>query len=51
VGGVEVIGRSSVVLNGGDPKHGGAYPLGGDPHDGDDAYPPGGDPHGGDGGQ
>jgi hypothetical protein len=33
VGGVEVIGRSSGVLNGGDPKGGGAYPLDGDPHD------------------
>jgi hypothetical protein len=33
MGGVEVIGRSGDVLNGGDPK-------------GSDACPPGGDPHG-----
>jgi hypothetical protein len=36
VGGVEVIGRSGGVLNGGDPKGGGACPPGGDPYsDGD----------------
>jgi hypothetical protein len=34
VGGVEVVGRRCVVLNGGDPKGGGACPLGGDPHGG-----------------
>jgi hypothetical protein len=33
VGGVEVVGRSGGVLNGGDPKCGGACPPGGDPHD------------------
>jgi hypothetical protein len=33
VGGVEVIGQSGGVLNGCDPKGGGACPLGGDPHD------------------
>jgi hypothetical protein len=32
IGGMEVIGRSSDVLNGGDPKGGGAYPPGGDTH-------------------
>jgi hypothetical protein len=32
VGGVEVIGRSDDVLNGGDPKGGGACPPVGDPH-------------------
>jgi hypothetical protein len=32
MGGVEVIGQSGGVLNGGNPKGGGAYPPGGDPH-------------------
>jgi hypothetical protein len=32
VGGVEVTDLSGSVLNGGDPKGGGACPLGGDPH-------------------
>jgi hypothetical protein len=32
MGGMEVIGQSGDVLNGGDPKGDGAYPLGGDPH-------------------
>jgi hypothetical protein len=32
VGGVEVVGQSGGVLNGGDPKGGGACPPGGDPH-------------------
>jgi hypothetical protein len=49
VGGMEVEGRSSGVLNRGDPKGGGAYPPGGDPHGGGGAYPLGGDPHGGGG--
>jgi hypothetical protein len=49
VGGVKVVGRSGVVLNGGDPKGGAACPLGGDPHSG--ACPPSGDPHDGGGGQ
>jgi hypothetical protein len=31
---VEVVGRSSVVPNGGNLKGGGTYPQGGDPHDG-----------------
>jgi hypothetical protein len=47
MGGVEVIGRSGVVLNGGNPKGGGDCPPGGDPHGGGGAYPLGGDPHGG----
>jgi hypothetical protein len=34
MGGVEIIGQSGDVLNGGDPKGGGACPPGGDPHDG-----------------
>jgi hypothetical protein len=34
VGGVEVIGRSSGDLNGGEPKGGGACPPSGDPHGG-----------------
>jgi hypothetical protein len=34
MGGVEVVGRSGVVLNGGDPKGGSACPLGGDTHSG-----------------
>jgi hypothetical protein len=34
VGGVKVIGRSGDVLNGGNPKGGGAWPPGGDPHGG-----------------
>jgi hypothetical protein len=38
VGGVEVVGQSGDVLNGGDPKGG-------------EAGPPCGDPHGGSGGQ
>jgi hypothetical protein len=33
VGGMEVVGRSGSVLNGGYPKGGGACPPGGDPHD------------------
>jgi hypothetical protein len=32
VGGVEVVGQSGGVLNEDDPKGGGTYPLGGDPH-------------------
>jgi hypothetical protein len=32
MGGVEVVGRSGIVLNGGNPKGGGACPPGGDPH-------------------
>jgi hypothetical protein len=32
VGGMEVVGRSDGVLNGGYPKGSGANPLGGDPH-------------------
>jgi hypothetical protein len=51
VGGVEVVGQSGDVLNGGDPKGGGACPPGGDPHNGGDAYPLGGHPHGGGGNQ
>jgi hypothetical protein len=47
---MEVVGRSGVVLNGGDPKGGGAYPLGGDLHGDGDAYPLGGDPQSGEGG-
>jgi hypothetical protein len=40
MGGVEVIGGSGGVLNGGDSKGGGAYPPGGDPHGvGVDQYP------------
>jgi hypothetical protein len=34
VGGVEVNDRSGDVLYEGNPKGGGACPLGGDPHDG-----------------
>jgi hypothetical protein len=33
MGGVEVIGRSTGVLNGGDLKGGGVCSLGEDPHD------------------
>jgi hypothetical protein len=33
MGGMEVVGQSGGVLNGGDPKGGGACPVGGDPHD------------------
>jgi hypothetical protein len=33
MGAVEVVGQSGDVLNGGDPKGGGACPVGGDPHD------------------
>jgi hypothetical protein len=47
MGGVEVVGQSDIVLNGGDPKGGGACPIGGDHHDGGDACPPDGDPNGG----
>jgi hypothetical protein len=37
---VEVVGRGSDVLNGGDPKGGSACPPCGDPHDGGiDQYP------------
>jgi hypothetical protein len=42
---MEVIGRSGVVLNGGDPKGGDVCPPGGDPHGGGDVCPPDGDPH------
>jgi hypothetical protein len=48
VGGVEVVGQSGVVPNGGDPKGGSACPPGGDPHGGG-ACPLGGDPHTSDG--
>jgi hypothetical protein len=42
VGGVEVVGRSSDDLNGGEPKGGGAYPPCGDPHGGGGGgWPPG----------
>jgi hypothetical protein len=34
MGGVEVIGRSGVVLTRGDPKGGSGCPPGGDPHGG-----------------
>jgi hypothetical protein len=34
MGGVEVVGQNGGVLNRGDLKGGGAYPPGGDPHDG-----------------
>jgi hypothetical protein len=52
VGGMEVIGQSGDVLNGGDPKGGGACPLGGDSHsDGGGTYPLGGEPRCGSGGQ
>jgi hypothetical protein len=44
VGGEEVVGQSGVVPNGGDPKVGDAYPLGGHLHGGG-ACPLGGDPH------
>jgi hypothetical protein len=40
VGGVEVVGRSDGVLNGGDPKGGDACPLGGDLHGVDNAPDP-----------
>jgi hypothetical protein len=43
--GVQVISRNNDVLNGGDPKSGGARPLGVDPHGGGSACPRGGDPH------
>jgi hypothetical protein len=33
MGGVEVVGRSGIVLNEGDPKGGDTCPLGEDPHD------------------
>jgi hypothetical protein len=49
VGGVEVVGRSGVGLNGGNPKGGGTCPPGGDPHGGGGACCPGGDPHDGGG--
>jgi hypothetical protein len=40
VGGVNVVGQSGGVLNGGDPKGGDACPPGGDPHGvGDIQYP------------
>jgi hypothetical protein len=40
MGDVKVVGRSGGVLNGGNPKGGGACPLGGDPHGiGDGQYP------------
>jgi hypothetical protein len=32
MGGLEVVGRSGIVLTGGNPKGGGAHLLGGDPH-------------------
>jgi hypothetical protein len=49
---MEVIGQSGYVLNGGDPKGGGACPLGGDSHsDGGGTYPLGGEPRCGSGGQ
>jgi hypothetical protein len=32
MGGVEVVGRIRGVLNRADPKGGGTYPPGGDPH-------------------
>jgi hypothetical protein len=32
VGAMEVVSQSGIVLTGGDPKGGGAYPPGGDPH-------------------
>jgi hypothetical protein len=47
VGGMEVLGRSGVVFNRGDPKGGGAYPPGGNPYGGSDACPPGRVPHSG----
>jgi hypothetical protein len=49
MGGVEVVGRSGIVPNGGDPKGSGACPPGGDPHGGGGTCPLGGDPHGGGG--
>jgi hypothetical protein len=45
MGGVEVIGQSSDVLNRSDQKGGGACPLGADPQGSDSACPPSGDPH------
>jgi hypothetical protein len=51
MGGVEVIGRSGVVLNGGDPKGGGTCRLGGGLHGSGGTYPPSGDPHSGGSGQ
>jgi hypothetical protein len=48
VDGMEVVGQSGVVPNGGDPKGGSAWPPGGDPHGGG-ACPLGGDPHSSDG--
>jgi hypothetical protein len=51
VGGVEVVGQSGIVPNGGDPKGSSACPPGGDPHGGGGTCPLGGDPHGGGGDQ
>jgi hypothetical protein len=42
VGGMKVVGQSSVDLNGGEPKGSGACPLGGYPHGGGGGgWPPG----------
>jgi hypothetical protein len=49
MGGMEVVGRSGVVLNEGDPKGAGACPPGGDPQSGDGACSPGEVTHGGGG--